>query len=225
MKTSLFMLMPKDREQYLAVMSILKEHNVLIAEQVHYGGLADKYADGPIYHASSFKYFGVRSGTGTYVTDLASHFINPVESVDATDLNSIKAWAEANYPIDNEEQASEEPSEEPSEAPAEPKLSIPGTLLGFDECEVILHSGKHTVRFNTASQAALGNQPSDPVPALTCITTLEQLADAIDDDSVIVLWGVSSDGALIKPFHLYPKATLSSARNMMKQGVYVAAKK
>lgn len=104
-------------------------------------------------------------------------------------------------------------------------VNLSDRIEGFDDYEITLTVGDHTVSFTSTSNAALGNEANDPIPALTCLRTLEQVAEALQDDSVTILWGWGKNGALIRPTHLSQNVKLESVANMMEEGIYVAAKK
>ena len=104
-------------------------------------------------------------------------------------------------------------------------VDLSDRIEGFDAYEITLTVGNKTVSFTSASKAALGNKANDPIPALKCLRTLEQVDEALKDDSVTILWGGGNKGVLIRPTYLSQESKLAHVATMMQHGVYVAAKK
>ena len=203
---------PKTYREYKDLIDLLTSNGVIVDEELYYH--PDIYPDSEqteewyqqnhsAYRADYWIYFGVVERGGELVTHLSSD----------TAVNYLKRYASV-------EDMVQERAEKPEQG-----VDLSDRIEGFDAYEVTLSVGNKTVSFTSASQAELGNKTNDPIPALTCLRTLEQVEEALKDDSVTILWGLGSDGVLIRPNHLSRESKLVQVATMMKQGVYVAAKK
>lgn len=202
---------PETYREYKELLDLLKYNGVQVQEQLYYN--TTDYPDSEqcrlwyedsfdVYRADIWKYWGVVVRGGKLVT-----FVSDSQESYYTVYDSVEAMVQ--------ERAEK----------SEQGVDLSDRIEGFDAYEITLSVGDHTVSFTSASNAALGNEANDPIPALTCLHTLEQVAEALQDDSVTVLWGWGKKGVLIRPDHLSQGVKLESVANMMKQGVYVAAKK
>lgn len=202
---------PSTYHEYKEVLGLLKDNGVQVKEQLFFS--PEYYPDSTqdttwymrtqdVFNARRWNYWGViRQGDElvTYLSDKQETYPTLYESVDAM-LQAL--------------------TEKSSEG-----VDLSDRIVGFDSFKVTLSVGNKTVSFTSASQAALGNKANDPIPTLTCLRTLEQVEEALKDDSVTILWGMGSNGVLIRPTHLSLESKLVQVATMLQQGIYVAAKK
>lgn len=202
---------PATYREYKELLDLLKDNGVQVKEELFYD--PEYYPDSvqsrawymmesEAYNARIWNYWGVIRQGDKLVTSLADgHEPYPVLYDSVGDM--LQALTEKS-----------------SEG-----VDLSDRIEGFDAYEITLSVGDKNVSFTSASQAELGNKANDPIPALTYLRTLEQVEEALKDDSVTILWGLGSNGALIRPTHLTQDITLTQVARMMQQGIYVAAKK
>ena len=201
---------PDTYSEYKALLDLLTDNGVQVTDELFYNPgyypdsaqSAEWYiATSGAYNAQCWHYLGVvRHGDElvTYVSD------------------SIERYQICYDSVDDMLQALTEKSDE--------GVVLSDRIKGFDGFEVTLRCGSRTVKFGDCSQIAIGNKAHDPLPELSCLRTLEQVNEALKDDSVTILWS-TADGSLIRPHHLSWEIKLAQAANMMQEGIYVAAKK
>ena len=202
---------PSTYREYKDLLDLLKDNGVQVKDELFYS--PEDYPDSEqstewymqtpgVYNARCWDYWGVvlqGDELVTYLSDSQETYNPLYDSVD----DMLQARTKK----------------------PEPEVSLNDRIKGFDDFGVTLRCGDQTVTFGDFSQTQLGNKADDPIPELTCLRTLEQVKEALKDDSVTILWGLGENGGLIKPTHLSREVKLMQVADMMQKGVYVAAKK